>query len=390
MDLPTLWYLTIGTLLIGAAMTLWERQAHGHRSRQLGIWAASYLVFAIGCVLAMNRREFPGPAGWALTNLVMVVGYTMVWHGAARLDGPVRALRYRYALIVALVVLGWAIAGAAYTDILWNHVSAFPIALISGLTAWTLWHSGTVRHLRSRPVAVAVFACHSLFYVLRIVVSPILVAAYGERLLPIFAKATMYEAVLYSMAMPMAFLALIREEYQAQLLTASRTDFLTGLGNRQGFFEQGTKILLRRGADRPVSLLAIDLDHFKAINDRYGHGVGDEVLKLFAGVARDMAGPDGIVARLGGEEFVILLPGLGCKAARQLGEAVSARFTAEAARQDGPGIEVTLSVGVAETKPDRNDLPALLSAADRALYQAKALGRNRVEIAGSAGVVAAA
>lgn len=390
MDLPTLWYLTIGTLLVGAAMTLWERKAHGHRSRQLGIWAASYVVFAIGCVLAMNRREFPGPAGWALTNLVMVLGYMMVWHGAARLDGPVRALRYRYAILLALVALGWTIAGTAYTNILWNHISALPIALISGLTAWTLWHSGTVRNLRSRPVAVAVFACHGLFYGLRIVVSPILVAAYGDRLLPIFAKATMYEAVLFSMAMPMAFLALTREEYQAQLLTASRTDFLTGLGNRHGFFEQGTQLLAESGTDRSVSLLAIDLDHFKAINDRYGHGVGDEVLKLFASVARDMAGPDGIVARLGGEEFVILLPGKGCKAARIVGEAVSARFAEEAARSDGLGVPVTVSIGVAEAKPGRSDLPSLLSAADRALYQAKALGRNRVEVASSTGVAAAA
>lgn len=388
MDLPTLWYLTIGTLLVGAAMTLWERQAHGHRSRQLGIWAAGYVVFAVGCVLAMNRREFPGATGWALTNIVMVLGYLMVWHGAARLDGPVRLTRY--GIVIAVLALAWTIAGTRHTDILWNYVSSFPIAVIGGLTAWTLWRSSAVRSLRSRPVAVAVFAGHGLFYLFRSLVSPILGAAYGEAWLPAFAKATMYEAVLYSVAMPMAFLALIREEYQGQLLAASRTDFLTGLSNRQGFFEHGARVLKESGADRPVSLLAIDLDHFKAVNDRYGHGAGDEVLKLFASVAQDIAGPDGIVARLGGEEFAILLPGHGCKAARLVGEATATRFTAEAARPDGLGIEVTASIGVAETKPDRSDLPALLAAADRALYQAKALGRNRIEIASPGGVAAAA
>lgn len=389
MDLPTLWYLTIGTLLVGAAMTLWERHAHGHRARHLGIWAASYVVFAIGCLIAMNRGKFPGATGSALTNLVMVTGYLMVWHGAARLDGPIRATRY--VIILAVLALVWTIAGAGYTDTLWNHASSFPIAVISGLTAWTLLRSGTVKSLRSRPVAVAVFAGHGLFYLFRSLVSPFLGAAYGDAWLPAFAKATMYEAVLYSVAMPMAFLALIREEYQAQLLAASRTDFLTGLGNRQGFFEQGERILAESGSERPVSLLAIDLDHFKAINDRYGHGVGDDVLKLFAEVARDVAGAaHGIVARLGGEEFAILLPGQGCKAARQLGKAISTRFTEEAARSDGLRVPVTVSIGVADAMPGRSDLSALLSAADRALYRAKALGRNRVEIAGSAGVAAAA
>lgn len=369
-------------------MTLWERRAHGHRARQLGIWAASYVVFAIGCVLAMNRGAFPGAAGWALTNLVMLLGYMMVWHGAAGLDGPVRATRY--VVILAVMALVWTIAGTRHAAFLWNHASSFPIALISFLTAWTLLRGRAVRHLRSRPVAVAVFAGHGLFYLFRSLVSPFLGAAYGEAWLPAFAKATMYEAVLFSVAMSMALLALVREEYQAELLAASRTDFLTGLGNRHGFFETGAKILAESGADRPVALLAIDLDHFKAINDRYGHGVGDEVLKLFAAVARGTAGANAIVARLGGEEFAILLPGQGSQAARLVAETVSARFAAEAAGSDGLGIAVTLSIGIAETRSGRGDLSALLSAADRALYQAKALGRNRVEVAGSGSVAAAA
>ena len=69
MDLPTLWYLTVGTSLVAAAMTLWERKAHAQRSRPLGIWAAGYVAFAIGCLLAMRREAFPGITGPALTNI---------------------------------------------------------------------------------------------------------------------------------------------------------------------------------------------------------------------------------------------------------------------------------------------------------------------------------
>lgn len=379
-DLATLWYLTIGTLLVSAALTLWERQGHPRRARELGIWAGACAVFAVGCVVAMNRGLFPGAVGAAVTNLLMVLGYLMVRHGAARLDGPVR-LRGPAAALAALALL-WTVAGTQFEAALWNHVSALPIALACGLTAWTLLRSRTVRGLRSRPVAVAVSAGHGLFYGLRGLVAPVLVERYGPELLPVFAKITMYEAVLYSVAMPMAFLALVREEAQAQLLAASRTDHLTGLANRHGFFEQGARILA--GPDRPVSLLAFDLDHFKSINDRHGHAAGDAVLALFARVAREASGPDALVARLGGEEFAALLPGRGAPAARQVGEAIARRFAEAALHRDGPGLRATVSVGLAEAGPGRGDLSALLSAADRALYRAKAAGRNRVEVAAAA------
>jgi diguanylate cyclase (GGDEF)-like protein len=388
MDLPTLWYLTIGTLLVGAGMTLWERNAHRHRSRQLGIWAASYVVFALGCLVAMTRYQFPGAMGLALTNILMVAGYLMVWHGVARFDGPIRIMRA--VVLIISIALVWAVAGARYADALWNHVAAFPIALICGLTAWALFKSPAVAPLRSRPIAIAVFAGHGVFYVFRSMGSPILAFALGEHWLPIVAKATMYEAVLFSVAMPMAFLALVREEYQNQLLDASHKDFLTGLSNRRGFFKKGEKILREIQPYGPVSLLAVDLDHFKTINDRYGHDAGDRVLQAFAVVAREFAGGDGLAVRLGGEEFAILLPNQGIDEAREIGEALASRFSVSALRIDGLGIEATVSIGVAVTKPGLTNLSRLLSTADRALYRAKELGRNRIETAASIGVANAA
>jgi diguanylate cyclase (GGDEF)-like protein len=379
MDLPTLWHLTIGTLLVGAAMTLWERNAHARRSGPLGIWATSYVVFAIGCIVAMNRQYFPGASGAALTNLLMVTAYLMVWHGAAGLDRPVGTARS--VSLVTLIAFVWSVAGARYPEALWNHAAAFPIAVVCGFTAWSLLRSRTVASLRSRPIAVAVFAGHGLFYLFRSVGSPIFASVYGVEWLPIFAKATMYEAVLFAVAMPMAFLALVREEEQARLLKASHTDFLTGLPNRLGFFERASQVILAGAPNRPLSLLAMDLDHFKGINDRYGHEAGDRVLKVFADVARELAGDHAEIVRLGGEEFAILLPNQGANAARKLGERLSVRFTEKASEIDGLNIRATVSVGVAETKSGSVELATLLSAADRALYRAKALGRNRIETA---------
>ena len=383
-DLPTLWYLTVATLLVSAAMTLWERQGHPRRARELGHFAGACLVFVLGCVVAMNRQHFPGIAGAALTNLLMVSGYLLVLHGAACLDGRPRLLRYAPAL--AGLALVWALAGTRFPSAFWNHVAALPIALTCGLTAWTLLRSRTVRHLRSRPVAVAVSAVHGLFYLARALVAPALVAVYGEHLLPVFAKVTMFEAVLYAVAMPMTFLALVREEAQAKLVADARTDHLTGLLNRHGFFEAAARVLAETPPQRPVSLLAFDLDHFKAINDRFGHAGGDAVLALFADVAREVTqdSAGAVVVRLGGEEFAALLPGQGHRSARQVSERIAQRFAAAASRRDGLGIPATVSIGLAVAMAGEADLPDLLSAADRALYRAKALGRNRIEVAAAA------
>ncbi len=389
MDLATLWYLTTGTAALAAIMTFWERKGHGQRAGELGLWAAAFGAFTLGCVLALVRKELPGVSGFALSNLAMMLGYLLVFQGVLRLDGR----RLHPAVILGLLIgIGstWFVAGAAAAELLWNHVSSLPIALVSGLTALTLLRSRTVQALRSRPIAVAVFALHALFYVARAFIVPILASIHGDEILALAAELTMYEAVLFTVAMPMSLLALVREEDRIHLLATARTDFLTGLNNRQGFFELAPRRLGHAGKDAPHALLAFDLDHFKAINDRYGHEAGDRILKLFAETAREIAGPRAMSARLGGEEFAILLPGTKGTAAHAIGEHIARHFAETAARADGLGIPATVSVGLAEASGERVDLPALLAAADRALYQAKMLGRNRIEIAKPEAVAKAA
>lgn len=386
-DLQTLWYLTVGTLVVSAALLLWERQAHPGRAGVLGILIGGLVAFVAGCLVAMNRSHLPVALGMGATNVLMMTGYLLVLNAAAGLDGKRHARWSACALGVLIVV--WAVVGSSFPAALWNHVSALPIALACALTAWTLLRSRTVNGLRSRPVAVSVLAAHALFYLGRAFVAPVLVQRYGPDVLPVVAKATMFEAVLFAVAMPMSFLALIREEDRRHLLRMSHTDQLTGLANRHAFFEQGERILAeRRGAD-PVALLAFDLDHFKTINDRHGHAAGDEVLKLFARTARAEAGPDAILVRLGGEEFAALLPGLDDRRARRIGLAIARRFAAASASKDGPGIQATVSIGMAAAEENR-DLPTMLASADRALYRAKAAGRNRLESARPQEISAAA
>lgn len=375
-DLQTLWYLTVGTLLVSASLLLWERQAHPVRARVLGVLAAALFLFILGCMLAMNRSHFPVALGMAAINILMMSGYLLVLNAVAGLDGR-QYVRSSVATLSFLITV-WAIAGTHFPVVFWNHVSSVPIALTCGLTAWILLRSGTVQQLRSRPIAVSISAFHAAFYFGRAFIAPVLIERYGQEIVSIVAEVTMYEAVLYSVAMPMSFLMIIREEEKLNLLRMSQTDQLTGLANRHAFFEQAAR-MLRERCEGPVSLLAFDLDHFKAINDRHGHPTGDKVLQLFADTAREEAGPGALLVRLGGEEFAALLPQCDHSQAFNRGSAIASRFAEATAQAEGLKTRATVSIGLAA--PDCHDLSGMLASADSALYRAKALGRNRVETA---------
>jgi diguanylate cyclase (GGDEF)-like protein len=164
---------------------------------------------------------------------------------------------------------------------------------------------------------------------------------------------------------------------------AAATDPLTGVLNRRGFL-QGAAIVMERnrGSMAPVSVLAFDLDHFKLINDRWGHAVGDTVLQTFATVVRKTMRADDVISRFGGEEFVAILPGTLADAAA-VAERVRAAFAAAGAGLHGRQIVATVSAGVACGSPLAT-VEALIARADAALYCAKMNGRDRVEIADKA------
>jgi diguanylate cyclase (GGDEF)-like protein len=378
-DLITLYLLAIGTLLASSGMTLWERRSHPQRRKELTLLAVAYATLAAGCAVALFRRDFPGVTGSALSNLIIVAGYLLVLNGVASFSKR-RYLGVSLGILVALA-LTWVIAGAERLGLMWNYLSAIPIALACGLTARELMRIDGMKWLQSQHIPAIVSGGHALFYAFRALALPLLVAAYGREWLIETGKVTMYEGVLYSVVLPMTLLKLVREEAHGELLRESQTDYLTGLGNRRWFFEEGARAM-RESGSQPVALLAIDLDQFKSINDRYGHETGDLVLKSFAQLAQSVMGPDAIVARIGGEEFAALLPRHDSLRAQQVGEAVVRRFAATVPhRIDSVAIQATVSIGLAHSAGGAPALADLLAAADRALYAAKARGGNRLELA---------
>ena len=163
---------------------------------------------------------------------------------------------------------------------------------------------------------------------------------------------------------------------------ASLIDPLTGVGNRRAFLERGEKLLHRTASDQqPAVLLFFDLDKFKNVNDTFGHHVGDRLLTAFCGVATDALRPGDLFGRLGGEEFASLLPQTSLNEGLDVAERIRANFEATMLEVDANTLAATVSVGVAMSTDQNRDLAGLLMASDRALYRAKANGRNRVEYA---------
>jgi diguanylate cyclase (GGDEF)-like protein len=188
------------------------------------------------------------------------------------------------------------------------------------------------------------------------------------------------ELVLYAVGTVFVIFMLVAERTVTAHRTAASMDPLTGMFNRRGFAEATSRVIEREAhAGRPVTVLIFDIDHFKSINDRFGHPAGDEILKLFATVVVSTLRISDLSGRIGGEEFAALLPCSleeGVIAAERVREAFA---DSGIAVEEGP-VDTTVSIGVAGG-PAGTELEVLLAAADTALYQAKRNGRNRVEAA---------
>jgi diguanylate cyclase (GGDEF)-like protein len=174
----------------------------------------------------------------------------------------------------------------------------------------------------------------------------------------------------------------VQDRLAEELRLRAQTDSLTGLPNRGHFFDVGTDAVARAsgGADSQaaLSLLLLDIDHFKSINDGFGHPVGDEVLRELASRCRSLLRGRDLMARIGGEEFVVLLPETKAAEAAEIGERLRGAFARAPVTTQGGPIAVTISMGGATLAVGGETLDGLLKRADVALYEAKHGGRNRV------------
>ncbi len=337
--------------------------------RAMAWWASAYLLGA-GAV-ALWVVDLPLPGLREVPNALLFLACGMVWNGARLFHG-------RRVLPSALFAGAWLWYIGWQFDVLPN-VGNGRIVLSSLIIAiYTFLAAAELRRERRRALAwIAAGAplLHSIVFL-----SPILVIllwpteASADGWFAVFALQTL----LYVVGTAFVVVVMANERITMQYKTAAMTDPLTGLFNRRAFFAAANAMIVTQmRKKRSVSVLAFDLDHFKSVNDRFGHSVGDETLRAFAATASASMRASDVIGRLGGEEFVAILPGT-LEEAMGVAERVRAAYEVAGLEIAGTKVGSTVSIGVAEAGPPLAEFGELLGRADAALYRAKHGGRNRV------------
>jgi diguanylate cyclase (GGDEF)-like protein len=171
-----------------------------------------------------------------------------------------------------------------------------------------------------------------------------------------------------------------RKRLENELAQAAREDFLTGTVNLRTFYELAEQEFSRfQRTGEAFSLLVLDLDHFKGINDTFGHEAGDDALRKFVQAVRANLREEDIFARTGGDEFRLLLPGTPQSGAMSLAERIRGEVNRVNLQAPSAGVTLSMSAGLCGSRPDDKDIDDIVRRADAALYQAKAAGRNSVK-----------
>jgi diguanylate cyclase (GGDEF)-like protein len=180
----------------------------------------------------------------------------------------------------------------------------------------------------------------------------------------------------------LAYFLVVNRRYRQQLVKLASQDALTGLPNRRRTAELATTALAdARAAQCPLTIAIIDMDHFKAINDRCGHATGDFVLREFARVGRESLRDTDVLGRWGGEEFLLIMPGATLESALASLERMRTLVFGIHLPASGAGLRVSLSAGLATSLADARSLDEMIARADSALYAAKNEGRDSVRVA---------
>jgi diguanylate cyclase (GGDEF)-like protein len=256
------------------------------------------------------------------------------------------------------------------------------ITAYTWLTAYEFWR-GRSEQLVSRWPAIFMLFAHGSLYLLRTPLIALLPSAadnsmYGSVWLTVLS----FEALLFTISVAFILLAMAKERTELRHRNAAMLDPLTGIANRRSFLQDAGLLAKRHRANpRPTAVLLIDLDHFKSINDRFGHALGDRVLEMFTETARKSVRASDLIGRLGGEEFAAMLYDTTRDKAVAVAERIRESFAAAAKEIEGRPLCATVSIGLAYCEQSAIDVPEMLAQSDQALYFAKEHGRNRVEVA---------
>jgi diguanylate cyclase (GGDEF)-like protein len=347
-------------------------------------WAASMVLVSVGLSFVVLRPHLPTWLGIWGANACTLAAFALARRGVEIFARQAPA--DKETLVVLLVALGCS------ATIDWAESPALRIAVSSTAQGWMLLRAGSViwRELTqefgaalARGIAAIVLALAAVF-LMRAVYALLHPAALGISLNG-DQVANTYTVVAFLAAgllLNMGLIGLVLARMLFRLQRLSERDGLTGLFNRRAI-EKCLKAELDRlrRYQEPFSLLAFDMDHFKAVNDAFGHPAGDAVLRELGNVVRSVSRQSDLAGRSGGEEFWLVLPHTRLAGATKAAQRLLAAVQGMQVKELEGRRQLSVSIGVAVVEAHGETLEGLLRRADKALYQAKHAGRNRVEFA---------
>jgi len=376
LDLRTIVLMSGILALLLTAVMLSVRRSYPRTVQGLGYWALAPLLVAVATFLFGARGQIPDWMSVVGANVLLLGGVLLFHFGSQQFFGqPPAYRRWLIALAAFTLLLFWFGVVQPDFNIRVQLVSAAWVCIILA-NARVIWRHGP-EDFATR-YTVIVMLVHATIIVLRGLAT--LLPLPNEGLFVATRIQTIYVVgnALMVIAFAVGLVLLAAERVRGEFQHLAMRDSLTGAMLRRVLVEVCEQELARcRRHGRSMALLMMDVDHFKAINDTHGHQTGDRVLVDFVSrVSALLRRPD-LLARFGGEEFVLLLPETSPEEAVAVAERILE--TVAAPREGLP--HITVSIGVATNRPDEDRVDTLLARADRALYKAKREGRNRVETA---------
>ena len=381
LDVNTLFMVTIYVEAILGLLLLFA-WAQNMAIRAVAWWGFAHLIRAASVVLFGMYGSAPELVTIDLANALLFTAFAVTWTGARVFDGrPVEPVymvtgAVLWLLVCRLPVLADAIDTRAM-------IASGIITAYTWLTAYEFWR-GRGEALVSRWPAIFMLFAHGALFLLRTPLvavlpwSPTNSNMFGSVWLTVLS----FEALLFTISIAFILLAMAKERTELRHRTAAMVDPLTGIANRRAFLQDAGQLAARyRARPRPTAVLLVDLDHFKTINDRFGHALGDRVLEIFTAATRQSIRASDLFGRIGGEEFASVLYDTSPDKAEEVAERIRDTFAQSAQEVDGRPVCATVSIGLVHCDGPALDVPELLAQADQALYFAKENGRNRVEVA---------
>ena len=374
LDLRTIYFIVAVSCFVLGILQL-AAYATGRFDRWPLWWGLSNLLIGIGSFLVALRNIVPYAVSIDGGNVVTIAGYMLMFFAVRVFSGRVLEQRYFWLAILLVSVPVLLIVSdptAVSARLLYVSVICCLCDLAVAREALSIVRR---ERLYSAALLVGLYVCTAMIFAARSIL-----AATGEISGPDpFGGSVVHSwmavsAVAFIMLRSMAMVLMAAERSRNQLTELAHHDPLTGALNRGGLAQH-----LPALGSQPVSLLIIDIDHFKQLNDRHGHAAGDEVLRLFASVSRSIMRPHDLLARQGGDEFLAVLKNLSREDAVAIAERIRLDFAAAVMLRPDLAVFPTLSIGVAARESD-GDFESLMHKADEALYRSKREGRNRVEV----------